>query len=70
MAERTDKKMDAAITFVLTSEDKEQIKKLAQAENRSASNWIRTVIEAELRRRQAQGQPHNDETNRQSSRRK
>lgn len=54
--------MDAAITFVLTSEDKARIKELARKDNRTASNWVRTVIEAELRRQQAQeqkvSQPH------------
>lgn len=45
--------MDATITFVLSSENKERIKKCARAENRSASNWLRIVIEAELRRREA-----------------
>lgn len=53
MTERKGKKMDEAITFVLTSEDKARIKKHAKAENRTASNWVRTVIEAELRRREA-----------------
>lgn len=52
MAERKGKKMDEAITFVLTSEDKARIKKHAKEENRTASNWVRTVIEAELRRRE------------------
>jgi predicted DNA-binding protein len=45
--------MDAAITFVLSNEDKTRIKRFAQMENRTASNWVRTVIEAELRRREA-----------------
>ena len=44
--------MDTAITFVLTSADKARIKRFAQAENRTQSNWVRTVIEAELRRRE------------------
>jgi predicted DNA-binding protein len=52
MTEREVKKMDAAITFVLSGEDKARIKKFAKAENRTASNWVRTVIEAELQRRE------------------
>jgi predicted DNA-binding protein len=56
MAERKKKQMDTAITFVLTSEEKTRIKKFAQAENRTASNWVRTVIEAELRRRESSQQ--------------
>ena len=47
-------KMDAAITFVLTSEDKARIKTLAKQETRTVSNWVRAVIEAELKRREAQ----------------
>lgn len=50
MAERKSEKMDTAITFVLSSEDKARIKELARKDNRTASNWVRTVIEAELRR--------------------
>lgn len=53
MTERKDKKMDTAITFVLSSEDKARIKRFAKMENRTASNWVRTVIEAELQRREA-----------------
>lgn len=64
MTERKGKKMDAAITFVLSNEDKARIKRFAQKENRTASNWVRTVIEAELRRREAsqqQGQNDNEQ---------
>lgn len=45
--------MDAAITFVLSNEDKLRIKELARMETRTVSNWVRAVIEAELRRREA-----------------
>jgi len=61
MAERKGK-MDTAITFVLSSEDKARIRKHAKAENRTASNWVRTVIEAELQRRETQ--PAQPEKNR------
>lgn len=65
MTKRKEKeKMDTAITFVLSNEDKARIKKFAKAENRTASNWVRTVIEAELRRRevtQQQGQTNNEQ---------
>ena len=47
-------KMDAAITFVLSSEDKARIKILAKQETRTVSNWVRAVIEAELNRRETQ----------------
>lgn len=59
--------MDAAITFVLSNEDKARIKKFAKEETRTVSNWVRSVIEAELRRRETnqyheqkpvQQQPH------------
>ena len=46
--------MEAAITFVLSAEDKARIKRFAKAEVRTVSNWVRTVIEAELQRREAQ----------------
>lgn len=54
--------MDTAITFVLSTEDKARIKRFAQMENRTASNWVRTVIEAELRRRQATQQTQDKST--------
>ena len=57
MTERKDKKMDAAITFVLSNEDKARIKKLAKLETRTVSNWVRSVIESELRRREVSQQP-------------
>ncbi|HMR67490.1 MAG TPA: hypothetical protein PKE64_26045 [Anaerolineae bacterium] len=44
--------MDAAITFVLSSQDKARIKRHAKAELRTVSNWVRSIIEAELRRRE------------------
>ena len=47
-------KMDAAITFVLSSEAKARIKTLAKQETRTVSNWVRAVIEAELNRRETQ----------------
>lgn len=53
MAERKHKPMDTAITFVLSSEDKARIKRFAKMDNRTASNWVRTVVEAELRRLEA-----------------
>jgi predicted DNA-binding protein len=56
MTERKGKKMDTAITFVLSSEDKTRIKELAKTENRTTSNWVRTIIEAELRRREGNQQ--------------
>lgn len=54
MSERNQKPMEAAITFVLSAEDKARIKRFAKAEVRTVSNWVRTVIEAELQRREAQ----------------
>lgn len=53
MPESNQKPMDTAITFVLASEDKARIKLHAKAEYRTVSNWVRAVIEAELRRREA-----------------
>jgi predicted DNA-binding protein len=53
MVQGKQKQMDTAITFVLTRENKARIKNFAQSENRTASNWVRTVIEAELRRRES-----------------
>ncbi|MCB0175798.1 MAG: hypothetical protein KDJ97_35165 [Anaerolineae bacterium] len=47
-------KMDAAITFVLSTENKARIKTLAKQETRTVSNWVRAVIEAELNRRGTQ----------------
>lgn len=52
MVEKKGKKMDTAITFVLSSEDKARIKKFANQETRTVSNWVRSIIEAELRRRE------------------
>lgn len=63
MSERKNKKMDTAITFVLSSEEKARIKRFAKMENRTASNWVRTVIEAELRRREATQQQEQKSVN-------
>ncbi len=46
--------MDATITFVLSTEDKARIKRHAKAEVRTVSNWVRAIIEAELRRREVE----------------
>lgn len=53
MKEKKNQSMDTAITFVLSSEDKERIRKIAKSETRTMSNWVRIVIEAELRRLEA-----------------
>lgn len=65
MPERKGKKMDEAITFVLSAEDKQCIKARAKSEGRSASNWVRRVIEAELRREEqteAESKPTKNKT--------
>lgn len=54
MSRKESKPMDAAITFVLSADDKARIKRFAKAEVRTVSNWVRAVVEAELKRREEQ----------------
>jgi predicted DNA-binding protein len=49
MSEKISEEMlEATITFVISSEFKKRIKEAAKRERRTASNWIRVLIEREL----------------------